>query len=51
MTAFADSIGDQWEEEPYWLADESQAALSAAGFRCSYQQVSECAGVYRLEQA
>jgi putative AdoMet-dependent methyltransferase len=47
MQDFAASAGDLWEEEPYWVADE---ALEAAGVRAAYQQVSACAGVYRIEQ-
>jgi len=51
MTEFAESIGDAWEWEPYWLADEAQAALQKAALRSSYRQVSPCAGVYRIESA
>ncbi len=48
MQAFAESIGALWEPEPYWLADESIAALSAAGLSVDYVQVSICAGVYAI---
>lgn len=51
MRTFAASLGDEWEEEPYWLADLAQAALEQAGFRCNYEQVSPCGGVYTLERA
>jgi ubiquinone/menaquinone biosynthesis C-methylase UbiE len=44
--AFALSVGDLWEEEHYWLADESISALTEAGLRVGYWQVSACAGVY-----
>jgi putative AdoMet-dependent methyltransferase len=37
---------DDWEEEFYWLADESVQALGDAGLNASYEQVSYCAGVY-----
>jgi putative AdoMet-dependent methyltransferase len=50
MHQFAESNGDLWEEEPYWLADESVAALAAAGLKAEYVQVSDCAGVYRIEE-
>jgi putative AdoMet-dependent methyltransferase len=46
MQAFARSVGDLWEQEPYWLAGESLNALRAASLRAEYQQVSPCAGVY-----
>jgi putative AdoMet-dependent methyltransferase len=51
MQAFAGTVGEAWEQEPYWLADETQAALRAARLQCSYQQVSACGGVYRIEPA
>ncbi len=46
MAAFARSVGELWERESYWLADESLAALEEAGLKPAYQQVSSCAGVY-----
>lgn len=46
MQAFARSIGDLWEPEPYWLADEALPAFSWAGLQAEYLQVSPCAGVY-----
>ncbi len=46
MGSFARSVGDRWEQEPYWLADESLQALHEAGLRADYTQVSPCAGVY-----
>jgi putative AdoMet-dependent methyltransferase len=48
MDAFAASIPDLWEVEFYWLADESLTALTAAGLRAEYLQVSACAGVYTI---
>jgi putative AdoMet-dependent methyltransferase len=49
LRRFANEVGDAWEEEYYWLADESIKALQAAGLQATYQQVSECAGVYCVE--
>ncbi len=46
MAAFAASVGELWEQEPYWLADEALAALHAAGLIAEYLQVSPCAGIY-----
>lgn len=46
MERFALSAGDAWEQEHYWLADESLARLSAEGLNVTYEQISSCAGVY-----
>lgn len=48
MEAFAKSVGPLWEQEPYWLEDESSKALAAAGLRSTYVQVSACAGIYTI---
>ncbi len=39
-------LADDWEEEFYWIADETRAALEPAGWGIKYFQVSFCAGVY-----
>lgn len=44
---FRQGIPD-WEDEFYWLADESLAGLEKAGLTAAYLQVSPCAGVYTL---
>ena len=49
MEAFAESIGDFWEEEPYWLVENALSALKGAGLQVQYEQVSACAGVYTIE--
>ena len=41
--------GDEWEEEYYWLADESTAAFAEIGLRVEYIQVSSCAGIFTLQ--
>jgi putative AdoMet-dependent methyltransferase len=46
---FARRIPD-WEEEFYWLADESVRALWDAGLMVDYEQVSPCAGVYIVQK-
>lgn len=48
MQAFARSVGELWEQEPFWLADECIPALEAAGLKVSYRQISACAGVYAI---
>jgi putative AdoMet-dependent methyltransferase len=47
---FSRDIPD-WEEEFYWLADESVAALQETGLRVAYQQVSGCAGIYQIQSS
>ena len=49
MAAFASSIGDLWEQEPYWLADEALGSLRAGGLTAAYEQISTCAGVYTVQ--
>lgn len=46
--AFSRNIPD-WEEEVYWLADESVAALQKAGLQVEYRQISGCAGIYQIK--
>jgi len=48
MKTFAESAGELWEQEPYWLADESIAALRRAGLKAEYVQSSSCAGIYNI---
>jgi ubiquinone/menaquinone biosynthesis C-methylase UbiE len=44
--------GRLWSEaEHYWAADESIAACQDIGLRCTYQQVSSCAGIFVIEAA
>ena len=50
MGNFAASIGDQWNEEPYWLADRALPALRQAGLNAEYRQISPCAGVFRIDR-
>jgi len=40
------SMGSDWEQEYYWLADESLAAFSSAGMRSEFLKISACAGVF-----
>jgi putative AdoMet-dependent methyltransferase len=40
--------GEKWEEEFYWLADETLAALGEHGWTATYEQVSRCGGVFLL---
>ena len=45
------SVGEDWEDEFYWLADESLAALQKIGLKATYRQVSSCAGVFVIQPA
>ncbi len=40
--------GEGWEEEYYWMADQSLPALKKAGLQASYREVSSCAGIIVL---
>ena len=42
------SAGEAWEDEFYWLADESLRALEEAGLNARFEPVSPCAGVFVL---
>jgi putative AdoMet-dependent methyltransferase len=41
-------VGGDWEEEFYWLADDSLIAMEKAGVSAKYIQVSPCAGIFTL---
>jgi len=45
------AVGEDWEEEFYWLADQAGPALEKAGFKVEYEQVSFCAGILTLREA
>ena len=49
MGEFAKSVGELWEDEPYWLADKAVDALKNAGMDVTYQQISPCAGIYLMK--
>jgi putative AdoMet-dependent methyltransferase len=40
--------GEEWDDEYYWLVDESLPALKKAGLPASYRQISACAGIFGL---
>lgn len=45
------AAGAAWEDEPYWIAAKGMHALEGDGMRVQYVQVSECAGVFKCEEA
>jgi len=42
------AVGDEWEDEYYWMATESIPALKEVGLRVEYIQVSSCAGIFTI---
>lgn len=49
LEAVKKAVGEEWEQEEYWLADEALTALQQAGLRAEYTQISSCAGVYCIQ--
>jgi putative AdoMet-dependent methyltransferase len=41
---------DLWEDEDYWIADETLSACRAAGLQAAYQQISSCGGVFAIQR-
>jgi len=41
-------LGEQWEEEYYWIADETLPAIEQVGLKVQYAQVSSYAGIFTL---
>jgi putative AdoMet-dependent methyltransferase len=46
---FRDEWSGRWEEEFYWLVDESIHRLEKAGMKVRYERVSFCAGVFTIQ--
>ncbi len=42
------AAGNEWDDEFYWLADETAPALENMGFKVEYTQVSSCAGIFLI---
>lgn len=40
--------GDEWEDEFYWLADETLPCLAEIGLRAKFHRISSCAGVFEI---
>lgn len=41
-------LGSDWEQELYWLADETLTAFNAAGISVQFTPISYCAGVFQF---
>jgi putative AdoMet-dependent methyltransferase len=46
--ALRSELGEEWEQEYYWLAGETIAAFADAGIEAHFQKISSCAGVFRF---
>jgi ubiquinone/menaquinone biosynthesis C-methylase UbiE len=46
MNKLKSTLGDEWDDEFYWTADESLSTLEKNGLKASYEQVSKCAGIF-----
>lgn len=42
------SLGTQWEQEYYWLADETAVSFKVAGIDALFIKISSCAGVFQF---
>lgn len=40
------AVGDEWDEELYWLADEAWMAFDSAGIKVNYHQLSSYLGIF-----
>lgn len=49
--ALKQTLGEAWEGELYWLADETTAAFARRRIQTTYTRVSSCAGLFELELA
>ena len=47
--ALREELGSAWEEEYYWIADETLAALAQVGMQADYEQVCRYAGIYGIQ--
>lgn len=43
------ALGDEWEQEYFWIASEDVAALQKVGLKVSFEPVSPYAGVFCIE--
>ncbi|HBX70014.1 MAG TPA: hypothetical protein DEH25_11725 [Chloroflexi bacterium] len=48
LEAVKHAAGDEWEDEFYWLADETLPTLAAAGLPAAFHLISSCAGIFEI---
>ena len=46
--ALRKTLGQEWEQEYYWLADETETAFADVGIVVEYTRISECAGIFEF---
>jgi len=49
QAALKKQLGDDWEEEYYWIADEALPAFEQVELKVKYVQVSSCAGIFTFQ--
>ena len=42
------TAGAEWEDEFYWLADETISALAETGLDAIFHRVSSCGGIFEI---
>ncbi len=42
------AAGSEWEDEFYWLADETIPALTKTGLHAKFHQISSCGGIFEI---
>ena len=42
------TAGDAWEDEFYWLADETVSELTEANLRAVFYKISSCGGIFEI---
>lgn len=45
------NLGGEWEDEFYWLADETLEAFQVTGLQAEFTKISSCAGVFRISNS
>ena len=49
QAALQKKLGNEWEEEYYWIADETLPAFEQVELKVKYAQVSLCAGIFTFQ--
>jgi putative AdoMet-dependent methyltransferase len=49
QAALKERLGNEWEEEYYWIASENVPTLGQVGLKVKYTQVSVCAGIFTFQ--
>ena len=49
QAALKKQLGNDWEDEYYWIADEALPAFEQVDLKVKYIQVSSCAGIFTFQ--